>query len=132
MQGEPSAYPGLDRPNGEQQQQKEAATAHQSALLDYERQIVQGLVEEDSLCIMSSGMGWQKVGIPCIMPVHCKHVQAWWWYRGRGRTTSLCSQRFYDNHPEFVPRDGMQRDGKVCDEAAQARSDHQWGNSQAG
>ena len=77
MQGEPSAYPGLDRPNGEQQQQKEAATAHQSALLDYERQIVQGLVEEDSLCIMSSGMGWQKVGIPCIMPVHCKHVQAW-------------------------------------------------------
>ena len=61
MQGDPSTHPGLDRPNGEQQQQEEAATAHQSPLLDYERQIVQGLVEEDSLCIMSSGMGWQKV-----------------------------------------------------------------------
>ena len=33
-----------------------------SMLLDYERQMVEGLVEEDGLCIMSAGMGWQKAG----------------------------------------------------------------------
>ena len=97
MQGDPSTHPGLDRPNGEQQQQEEAATAHQSPLLDYERQIVQGLVEEDSLCIMSSGMGWQKVGIPCIMPVQycvsmCKHGGG---IEDEGtQRRSLCSPRF--------------------------------------
>lgn len=30
-------------------------------LLSYERQLVQEMIEEDALCIMSTGMGWQKV-----------------------------------------------------------------------
>ena len=30
-------------------------------LLPFQRQIVQELIAEDGLCILSAGMGWQKV-----------------------------------------------------------------------
>ena len=31
------------------------------SLLPFQRQIVQELIAEDGLCILSAGMGWQKV-----------------------------------------------------------------------
>ena len=31
-------------------------------LLPFHRRIVEELIQEDGLCIMSAGMGWQKVG----------------------------------------------------------------------
>ncbi|GAX84863.1 hypothetical protein CEUSTIGMA_g12284.t1 [Chlamydomonas eustigma] len=34
---------------------------HSAHLLNYERQIVQDLIQEDALCVMSAGMGWQKI-----------------------------------------------------------------------
>jgi len=37
--------------------------ASSSQLLDYERQMTEDLISEDALCITSSGMGWQKVGM---------------------------------------------------------------------
>lgn len=36
-------------------------------LLPFQRRIVEDLIEEDGLCILSAGMGWQKVvSICCI------------------------------------------------------------------
>ena len=59
----------MDRHEGEGQLEERQAGQEDcngseggSMLLDYERQMVEGLVMEDGLCIMSSGMGWQKVG----------------------------------------------------------------------
>ena len=44
-----------------QQQQQQDRKAMLAPLLPYEQQMVEQLIEEDALCIMAAGLGWQKV-----------------------------------------------------------------------
>ena len=61
--GDRPPHPVQDQGDQDQRDQEEGGGGSEgSLLLDYERHMVEGLVEEDGLCIMSAGMGWQKVG----------------------------------------------------------------------
>ena len=48
-------------PAAGQQQQQQDRTAVLAPLLPYEQQMVEQLIEEDALCIVAAGLGWQKV-----------------------------------------------------------------------
>jgi ERCC4-related helicase len=46
-----------------------AAVAPSYQLLGYEQQIVQEMLEQDALCIMAAGLGWQRV-IAAMLQMH--------------------------------------------------------------
>lgn len=45
-----------------------------SSLQGYEQLVVEGLVREDALCILGSGLGWQRIMAMCVRLHHYKQV----------------------------------------------------------
>jgi hypothetical protein len=46
-----------------------SAAASSCQLLGYEQQIVQEMVEQDALCVMGAGLGWQRV-VAAMLQMH--------------------------------------------------------------
>lgn len=86
---------------------------HHQALLDYEQQLAAGLIQEDALCVLAAGLGWQRLLAVFIRLHHYQQVPAAG-LRGCGAGQGRAGPGRAGTQPRGVAHEATARARVVC------------------